>query len=174
MPKEKTLRGTPGKSILYLTLLCLLFYLASIYGGSPPYPVHEVKSAANIYVEVEDGGAGTVHILKTPSDVAEFSDKYGVDRDIENGVKIVLNYGSANAYGRISGLRSISLGVPIGINSAGPADLAALPGIGEELAARIISYREEKGGFASVSELLDVRGIGGKKFAAISGLVSLD
>jgi len=174
MAKEKMRRNTPGKSILYLTLLCLLFYLASIYGGSPPYPVHEVKSPDNIYVEVEDGGTGTVHVLKAPSDVAEFSDKYGVDRDIENGVKIVLNYGSANAYGRISGLRSISLGVPIGINSAGPNDLAALPGIGEELAARIISYREEKGGFASVSELLEIKGIGDKKFAAISGLVSLD
>lgn len=174
MPREKTFRGTASKSILYLTLLCLLFYLASVYGGSPPYPVHEVKSPGNIYVEVEDGGVSTVHVLKISSDILEFSDKYGVDRDIENGVKIVLNYGSANAYGRISGLRSISLGAPIGINSAGPADLAALPGIGEELAARIISYREEKGGFASVSELLEVKGIGDKKFAAISGLVSLD
>lgn len=173
MAKEK-MRRTPGKSILYLTLLCLLFYLASVYGGGPPYPVHEVKYPGNVYVEVEDGVVSTVQVLRTPSDAAEFSDKYGVERDIKNGVKIVLNDGSANAYGRISGLRSISLGAPIGINSAGPDDLAALPGIGEELAARIISYREEKGGFASVSELVDVRGIGGKKFAAISGLVSLD
>jgi len=174
MPKEKTLSGTPSKSILYLTLLCILFYLAFIYGRGAPYPVYEVKSPGNVYVEVEDNGVSTVQVLRTPSDIAEFSDKYGVDRDIENGVKIVLNYGSANAYGRISGLRSISLGVPIGINSAGPDDLAALPGIGEEQAARIISYREEKGGFASVSELLEVRGIGEKKFAAVSGLVSLD
>lgn len=174
MAKEKMRRGTTGKSILYLALLCILFYLASVYGGGAPYPVHEVKSPTNVYVEVVDGGVSTVHVLKTPSDAAEFSDKYDVDRQVQNGVKIFLNDGSTVSYGRISGLRSISLGVPIGINSAGPDDLAALPGIGEELAGRIISYREEKGGFTSVSELVEVRGIGDKKFAAISGLVSLD
>lgn len=174
MAKEKMRRTTPSKSILYLALLCILFYLASVYGGGAPYPVHEVKSPANVYVEVEEGGVSTVHVLKTPSDIAEFSDKYGVDREIGSGMKIVLNAGATDRYGRISGLRNISLGVPIGINSAGPDDLAALPGIGEELAARIISYREEKGGFTSVSELVEVKGIGDKKFAAISGLVSLD
>lgn len=174
MPREKMRRRTAGNSVLYLTLLCLLFYLVSVYGGGAPYPVEEVKSPGNVYVEVVDGGAGTTHVLKTPSNIAEFSDKYGVDREIENGVKIFLNDDSTVSYSRISGLRSISLGVPIGINSAEPSDLAALPGIGEELAARIISYREEKGGFASVSELVEIRGIGDKKLAAISGLVSLD
>jgi len=174
MAKEKMRRGTAGKSILYLTLLCLLFYLASVYGGGAPYPVHEVKSPGNVYVEVEDGGVSTVQVLRTPSYIAEFSDKYDIEREIKNGLKVVFRDGGTEGYGRISGLRSISLGVPIGINSAGPDDLAALPGIGEELAARIISYREEKGGFSSISELLEVRGIGEKKFAAISGLVSLD
>lgn len=173
MPREKTFR-TSGSSILYLTLLCLLYYLASVYGGGAPYPAEKVKSPGNIYVEVEGAGSRTIHVLKTPSDAAGFSGKYGIERDLENGLKVILNDDSTDGYGRISGMRSISLGVPIGINSAGPGDLAALPGIGEELAARIISYRQENGRFVSVSELLEIRGIGEKKFAAISGLVSLD
>lgn len=163
-------------SVLYLALLCLVYYLASVYGGDAPYPVREVKSPANIYVEVEDEGEGSaaVHVLKTPSEVDEFRAEYGIDKEIGNGLKLSVTDGSVDGYGRISGLRSISLGAPVGLNSAGPSDLAALPGIGEELAGRIISYREENGGFTSVSELIDVKGIGDKKFAGILGLVSLD
>lgn len=46
------------------------------------------------------------------------------------------------------------------LNRATEAQLDALPGVGPVLAARIISYRERYGGFASVEELLLVRGIG--------------
>ena len=174
MPGETNRRSGAQNSVLYLALLCLVYYLASVYGGDAPYPVREVKSPANIYVEVEDEGSSRVHVLKAPSEVDGFRAKYGIDKEIDNGLKLFVKDGSVDGYGRISGLRSISLGAPVGLNSAGPSDLAALPGIGEELAGRIISYREENGGFTSVSELIDVKGIGDKKFAGILGLVSLD
>ena len=174
MPGEKNRRSGARNSVLYLALLCLVYYAASIYGGDAPYPVREVKSPANIYVEVEDEGSGTVHVLKTPSEIGKFRTEYGIDKEIDNGLKLILTDGSPAGYGRISGLRSISLGAPVGLNSAGRSDLAALPGIGEELAGRIISYREENGGFTSVSELIEVKGIGDKKFAAVIGLVNLD
>lgn len=174
MAGEKNRRSGARNSILYLALLCLVYYAASVYGGDAPYPVREVKSPANIYVEVEDEGSAAVRVLRTPSEVGEFRAAYGIEKEIESGLKIILNDDKAPGYGRISGPRSISLGVPIGLNSAGPSDLAALPGIGDELAGRIISYREENGGFTSVSELMEVKGIGDKKFAAIIGLVSLD
>ena len=174
MPGEANRRSSARNSVLYLALLCLVYYLASVYGGDAPYPVREVKSPANIYVEVEDEGSSTVHVLKAPSEVDKFRAEYGIDKEIGNGLKLFLTDGSVDGYGRISGLRSIALGAPVGLNSAGPSDLAALPGIGEELAGRIISYREENGGFTSVSELIEVKGIGDKKFAGILGLVSLD
>ena len=48
----------------------------------------------------------------------------------------------------------------VNINTASEYDLAGiLPGIGEKKAAAIIEYREINGGFASVEELLEVRGI---------------
>jgi competence protein ComEA len=50
----------------------------------------------------------------------------------------------------------------VDLNAADATALDALPGIGPVLAARIIAYRQENGGFRSVDELLEVRGIGPK------------
>jgi competence protein ComEA len=49
---------------------------------------------------------------------------------------------------------------PIDVNVAGPDELIALPGIGPVRADAIVRLREERGGFGSVEELLDVKGIG--------------
>ena len=57
------------------------------------------------------------------------------------------------------------------INGADAEKLACLPGIGEELAARIIAYRRENGGFSAIEEILNVPGIGEGKFAAIREMI---
>ena len=44
----------------------------------------------------------------------------------------------------------------VDINQAGPGPLAGLPGIGTELAERIVAYRDEHGPFEDVHALLDV------------------
>lgn len=46
------------------------------------------------------------------------------------------------------------------LNRATAAELETLPGIGPALAARIVAYRQERGPFASVEDLLGVSGIG--------------
>jgi len=48
----------------------------------------------------------------------------------------------------------------ININTAGYQELQSVPGIGPALARRIMSYRQESGGFDSVDELTQVSGIG--------------
>ncbi len=62
---------------------------------------------------------------------------------------------------------------PINLNTATESQLEELPGIGPSLAGAIITEREKRGGFKSVGELQDVRGIGELRFADIKDLVSV-
>jgi competence ComEA-like helix-hairpin-helix protein len=54
--------------------------------------------------------------------------------------------------------------LPISINTAGKEILSTLPGIGPVLAEKIIQRRENRGLFQSKEELLNISGIGPKKF----------
>jgi len=60
------------------------------------------------------------------------------------------------------------------INSATKEELCRLSGIGEVLAARIISYREKHGGFKTSSELMQVKGIKQKKYDRIKEYVDVE
>jgi len=60
---------------------------------------------------------------------------------------------------------------PVDLNRADAAALEALPGIGPATAAAIVEHRERIGRFTSVDQLLDVRGIGEAKLAALRDLV---
>ncbi|MGY2075504.1 helix-hairpin-helix domain-containing protein [Blastococcus sp. SYSU DS0828] len=61
----------------------------------------------------------------------------------------------------------------VDLNTAGVAELDALPGIGPVLAQRIVEHRTRSGGFRSVEELDDVPGIGPAKAAELAELVSV-
>lgn len=62
----------------------------------------------------------------------------------------------------------------ININKASKEELEALPGIGAALAERIIEYREQNGGFRSIEEITEVRGIGQGKLDAIRDLITVE
>ena len=62
---------------------------------------------------------------------------------------------------------------PINVNTATQEQLETLPGIGPTLAEAIMTERDRRGGFRSVNELRDVRGIGDKRFADLEGLVTV-
>jgi competence protein ComEA len=61
----------------------------------------------------------------------------------------------------------------VDINQAGVAELSKLPGVGEQVAKRIIAYREENGPFEKAEELMNVRGIGEKSFLKLQPHVTL-
>ncbi|HVX19381.1 MAG TPA: helix-hairpin-helix domain-containing protein [Acidimicrobiales bacterium] len=62
---------------------------------------------------------------------------------------------------------------PVDLNQASEKDLEELPGVGPATAQAIIAYRDQHGGFRSVDELQDVRGIGDAKYAQLQPLVTV-
>lgn len=61
----------------------------------------------------------------------------------------------------------------VNLNTATQAQLEELPGVGPAFAQAILAERERRGGFTSVNDLRSVRGIGDKRFADLSPLVTV-
>ena len=61
----------------------------------------------------------------------------------------------------------------INLNSATAEQLTSLPGIGSATARLIIEHRTRVGKFNRIEELLNVKGIGEKKFEALKDLLTL-
>lgn len=61
----------------------------------------------------------------------------------------------------------------VDLNTASQQDLERLPRIGPKMAQRILSYREEHGGFGSVEELKRIKGIGDKTYKEIKPYIVL-
>jgi comEA protein len=61
----------------------------------------------------------------------------------------------------------------IDINAASVQELDELPGIGPAIAGRIVEYREKNGPFSKIEDLMEVRGIGEKKFLNLRDRVTV-
>ena len=59
----------------------------------------------------------------------------------------------------------------VNINTASADELQRLPGIGPAMAERILAYRQENHGFQRAEDLMQVSGIGSKKFAKLQPFV---
>ena len=69
--------------------------------------------------------------------------------------------------------KEIYINGKMNINAAAKEDLTLLPGIGDELAQRIIAYREKNGRFTEIDELLLVEGIGNNKLSKIEEYITV-
>ncbi|MET9366002.1 ComEA family DNA-binding protein [Streptomyces sp. NPDC006632] len=84
--------------------------------------------------------------------------------------------GGASTGASVAGSHSGSTGGPggpVSLNSASAQQLDTLPGVGPVLAQHIVDYRAQHGGFRSVDELREVKGIGEGKFNDLQALVRL-
>ncbi len=62
----------------------------------------------------------------------------------------------------------------ININSAAADQLQSLPGIGPSKARAIVEYRQHKGAFKRVEEIMKVKGIGPKTFEKLKPLIAVE
>jgi len=65
--------------------------------------------------------------------------------------------------GGMGNARRLALDMPMDMNVVTVEDLTRVDGIGEKTAVMIVEKRNEKNGFKSVDDLLEVKGIGTKK-----------
>ncbi len=61
----------------------------------------------------------------------------------------------------------------ININTASLGELDTLPGIGEKTAQKIIDWRDTYGGFRTIEDIKDVKGIGDKKFEDMKDYITV-
>jgi competence protein ComEA len=61
----------------------------------------------------------------------------------------------------------------VNLNTATVSDLEKLPGIGQKVAARIVEYRQKKGPFKKIEELMNVQGIGEKSFLQLRSQITV-
>ena len=62
---------------------------------------------------------------------------------------------------------------PLDLNTATQEELEMLPGIGPALAGQIVAYREAHGKFMYKEQILDVEGIGEKRYEAVVDLITV-
>lgn len=60
----------------------------------------------------------------------------------------------------------------INVNTASPAELDTLPGVGPALAARIVDHRKRNGPFSALEDLDSIEGIGPAKLEGLKDLVT--
>ncbi len=74
----------------------------------------------------------------------------------------------------MSGFFRVALGIPIYLNSDGVEDLIALPGIGPSLGNAIVKARQMRGGFQSIEDIRNIKGISERVFERISPFLELE
>ena len=137
-------------------------------GGGVERPgVHEVMPGARVVDAVQAAGG-----LRSDADHRRFN----LARPVSDGERVwipVEGEALPPALGpvEVGGEDTASMAAPLSLSTASAALLETLPGVGPSLAAAIIEHRNRAGPFRRVDDLLEVRGIGPTKLAAIRDLV---
>ncbi|RKH50744.1 helix-hairpin-helix domain-containing protein [Corallococcus llansteffanensis] len=73
-----------------------------------------------------------------------------------------------------TGARALALGLKLDLNAASEEELALLPGVGRDLARRLVTAREEQGRFTSWGDVDAVPGVGAAKLQTLRAATVLD
>lgn len=128
-------------------------------------------------------GARVADVLEAAGGVADGADLNRVNLAalVADSERVFIPFIGAPVPGQLTGGTGVQPGVgglidkggPVNLNTATEDELDGLPGVGPTTAAAIVSHREKVGLFASVDDLLDVRGIGTAKLEGLRDLVTV-
>ena len=155
------------KRLLVLFCLFILTYFVDTRFVGLKNP-HEEMIEVEISGAVENPGFYTLHSYTTIKDLLtlatplESADLRSINANttLHNHDKIIIPYIDENI-------------VKISINTANLESLMMLPGIGEKTALAIIEYRETNGLYQEIEDIMNVKGIGEKKYEKIEPYISL-
>jgi competence protein ComEA len=169
-------------------------------GGAP---AAKPAPAASVRVDRADGGRVTVHVagavrrpgvyrLSAGARVDDALRRAGGPRrradltavnlaaKLEDGRQVLVpERGAAPATaapataGSSPGASAAAPTQPVNLNTATLEQLDTLDGVGPGIAKRILDYRQQHGGFKRIEELGEVPGIGAKRLATLTPLVSV-
>lgn len=139
---------------------------------SAPVSSSAVISSSTVSVPPESASASSVIPTETPetsssAPVSSEPPEIPTESSVTESVPSVSSQESAPQTSETVSSSSESVSGLININTAAAYELQRLNGIGEVKARAIIDYREQNGGFSSVDELINVKGIGEKTLEKI-------
>jgi competence protein ComEA len=125
-------------------------------------------TAINLAAKLEDGRQVVVPVRATA-----IAGGGGVAAGVEGGGGAAGPAGVGGAAAGAGGAGAGGPAVPINLNTATLEQLDTLDGVGPGIARRILDYRARHGGFRRVEELGEVPGIGDKRLATLTPLVTV-
>ena len=155
--------------VLLMTALYSLNNSASLYGPASSSPTYKQSSKNSSHIEVRRDGVGRIYPLNEVS--RNYLPVNGEPFESGDRIEYVSPENSEHSgqirRGRMKGHTLLLFKMPVNLNEASIDDLMALPGIGFKTAEAIVEFRKEKGPFKTKAELMNVRGIGRKKYKKI-------
>lgn len=92
---------------------------------------------------------------------------------LSDGEQVAIGVAGAQPQGGDAASAAGATTGPVDLNTATEQQLESLPGVGPVLARQVLAWRAAHGGFASVTQLNDVPGVGASKFAELKPLVTV-
>ena len=124
-------------------------------------------------------GSRIIDLIKTAGGETEEAciDSLNLAQEVFDGQKIYVpsleEVASGELHISLESSTDQEYSILVNINTAAMEQLESLPGIGPVTAGKIIQYREKYGPFKRKEDLMNVSGIGAKKFEQIKGLIDV-
>lgn len=159
-----------------------------LFAGNQQHPYTDSRWGATVVELAGDTDRKGIYYIPSRTPVRRFLEMAGeshiggatsdLDRLLVHGTALRLQGMDGNRMvlrpGVMGNAERLVLGMPMALNSATADELSMAEGIGPKTAARIVEKREEKGGFRSIDDLLEVKGIGAKKIRAFKKYFYID